>query len=117
MQNREALAELARRELARRHYSEYLAYAYGGEADGPAAYRTALRANPDILVPIPDGRMETELGRRVEAELKAPEPKVPEVLRELYSPLRAFRPAPRTPEPYDTFANTFTYGAEGGGNE
>ena len=29
MQNREALAELARRELARRHYSEYLAYAYG----------------------------------------------------------------------------------------
>jgi len=24
--------------------------------------------------------METELGRRVEAELKAPEPKVPEVL-------------------------------------
>ena len=29
MQNREALAELARRELARRHYSEYLAYTYG----------------------------------------------------------------------------------------
>ena len=29
MQNREALAELARRELARRHYAEYLAYAYG----------------------------------------------------------------------------------------
>ena len=29
MQNREALAELARRELASRHYAEYLAYAYG----------------------------------------------------------------------------------------
>ena len=81
--------------LTRREVSElvYLAYAYGGEADGPAAYRAALRANPDILVPIPDGRMETELGRRVEAELKAP----PEAAAP--PPEAAEPPEPPAPEP------------------
>ena len=58
-----------------------------------------------------------EPGFEAMADFRMPEPTQQEVLRELYSPLRAFRPAPRTPEPYDTFANTFTYGAEGGGNE
>lgn len=82
-------------QLTRREVSEvvYLAYAYGGEADGPAAYRAALRANPDILVPIPDGRMETELGRRVEAELKAP-PKAAAPPPEAAEP-----PEPPAPEP------------------
>lgn len=49
------------------------------------------------------------------AELKnyaLPEPDVKEVLRELYHPMRAFSPSPKVPEPYDTFAETFTYGFE-----
>ena len=56
-----------------------------------------------------------EPGFEAMADFRMPEPTRPEVLRELYSPTRAFRPAPRTPEPYDTFAHTFTYGPEGGG--
>ena len=98
IENRRNLRETFRNcfvSLSRREVSEvvYLAYAYGGEADGPAAYRTALRANPDILVPIPDGRMETELGRRVEAELMAP----PEAAAP--PPEAAEPPEPPAPEP------------------
>lgn len=54
-----------------------------------------------------------EPGFEAMAAFKMPEPTHPMVLRELYSPSRQFRPAPRIPEPYDTFANTFSYGMEG----
>ena len=58
--------------LSRREVSElvYLACVHGGEADGPAAYRATLRENPDVLVPLPEGRLETELGLRLEALLR-----------------------------------------------
>jgi len=38
------------------------------------------------------------------------EPNVPRALREPYSAHRAFAPSPRMPEPYTTFAETFSYG-------
>ena len=58
--------------LSRREVSElvYLACVHGGEEDGSAAYRAALRENPDVLVPLPEGRRETELGLRLEALLR-----------------------------------------------
>ena len=58
--------------LSRREVSElvYLACVHGGEEDGSAAYRAALRENPDVLVPLPEGRLETELGLRLEALLR-----------------------------------------------
>ena len=43
-----------------------------------------------------------------------PAPTVEKDLRELYSPRRPFTAPPRIPEPYTTFADTFSYGAEGG---
>ena len=49
------------------------------------------------------------------AELAAfamPAPTVPETLREAYSTSRAFAQPPRLPEPYATFADTFSYGKE-----
>ena len=39
-----------------------------------------------------------------------PQPNVPAVLREAYYPGRPFTESPRLPEPYETFADTFTYG-------
>lgn len=50
------------------------------------------------------------------APLKAhsmPEPSVRCCLRPYYSPLRRMTPAPTIPEPYSTFNETFSYGAEG----
>jgi hypothetical protein len=46
------------------------------------------------------------------AELKDAVPNVPTTLRETYSAHRAFAPSPEVPVPYDTFANTFSYGLE-----
>ena len=48
------------------------------------------------------------------AEFRLPEPTVKRPVRELYSVDRPFTPAPRLPEPYETFSETFTYGLEGG---
>lgn len=39
-----------------------------------------------------------------------PAPNVPATLRENYYPGRPFTESPRLPEPYDTFAETFSYG-------
>lgn len=39
-----------------------------------------------------------------------PEPTVKTEVRPLYTPDRPFTEPPRLPEPYDTFANTFSYG-------
>lgn len=68
-----------------------------------------------------DARCGTDWGKAVEplpelpefAELAAyamPEPTVPAVLRETYSASRPLTFAPRMPEPYETFADTFSYG-------
>ena len=49
------------------------------------------------------------------AEMKdwaAAAPTIPVVLRERYHAERAFAPTPRLPEPYETFAETFSYGYE-----
>lgn len=40
----------------------------------------------------------------------APEPTVPEVLREAYYPGRSFAPLPEPPVPYETLSETFSYG-------
>ncbi len=40
-----------------------------------------------------------------------PEPTKPCTLRKTYDAQRAFSPSPRVPEPYHTFAETFSYGA------
>ncbi len=39
-------------------------------------------------------------------------PTVPAVLRQRYDAQREFLPSPRVPEPYETFAETFSYGYE-----
>lgn len=44
------------------------------------------------------------------ADFKPAQPNVPGELRPLFSPDRPFTAPPRLPEPYDTFANTFSYG-------
>ena len=49
-----------------------------------------------------------------EADFRLPEPNVKVTLRETYSADRPFTPPPPMPEPYDTFAETFSYGMEGG---
>jgi hypothetical protein len=41
-----------------------------------------------------------------------PPPNVPMVLREAYHPKRPLTGAPRLPEPYQTFSDTFSYGIE-----
>ena len=46
------------------------------------------------------------------AELKDAVPNVAAPLRETYSAHRAFAPSPEVPVPYDTFAETFSYGLE-----
>ena len=48
------------------------------------------------------------------AQLPVPQPNVPATLRELYHSGRAFTQTPPLPEPYETFAETFSYGMEGG---
>jgi hypothetical protein len=51
------------------------------------------------------------------AELKSfamPAPNAKAQLRRLYSPDRPLMPPPRLPEAYDTFSETFSYGAEAG---
>ncbi len=49
-------------------------------------------------------------GFEAAAGFTPPPPNVPGPWRQLYSPERPFTPAPRFPEPYDTFSETFTYG-------
>lgn len=44
--------------------------------------------------------------------LELAKPNKPMVLREAYSGSRPFTRQPKVPEPYDTFANTFSYGAD-----
>ena len=44
------------------------------------------------------------------AEFKLPEPNVPQVLMETFRPDRPCTVSPRAPEPYATFAETFSYG-------
>lgn len=44
------------------------------------------------------------------AKLAVPEPNVPCAVREEYTSGRDFAELPRMPEPYDTFADTFSYG-------
>lgn len=46
------------------------------------------------------------------AEFRIPEPNIKETVREYYSRLRPYTPAPRIPEPYSSFAETFSYGKE-----
>ena len=48
------------------------------------------------------------------AEFHLPAPTVEKTLWTLYHPRRVHMAPPRIPEPYDTFQNTFSYGAEGG---
>jgi len=43
-------------------------------------------------------------------EFQFPAPNVPAVLRETYYPGRPFQESPPLPEPYETFADTFSYG-------
>ncbi len=46
------------------------------------------------------------------ADLRFPEPERKETVRQRYGASRPFTRSPRVPEPYDTFAETFTYGRE-----
>lgn len=48
-------------------------------------------------------------------DLKLPEPNHPAAVYELYSPDRGPAKPPRIPEPYKTFAETFSYGVPEGG--
>lgn len=48
------------------------------------------------------------------ADFKEIEPSHPVKIHEMYHSARAFSPAPRTPEAYATFSETFSYGYEGG---
>lgn len=43
---------------------------------------------------------------------KLPEPTIAAAVREVYTSDRPFTQPPRMPEPYDTFAHTFSYGCE-----
>lgn len=43
-------------------------------------------------------------------DFKMPEPNVKTTLREYYHVMRPFTPTPEPPEPYETFAETFSYG-------
>ena len=42
--------------------------------------------------------------------IQIPAPNVPAKVREVYSPNRPFAPLPEVPKPYQTFAETFSYG-------
>ena len=55
--------------------------------------------------PLPELPEFAELG-----EFKYPEYKVSKTIRTLYTPARPHTDAPRIPEPYNTFADTFSYG-------
>ena len=44
------------------------------------------------------------------ADLKLPDPTVAAKLYEVYSPEREYTAPPKMPEPYNTFAETFSYG-------
>ena len=46
------------------------------------------------------------------ADVAVAGPNEPRELRTLYTGARPFTKLPKVPEPYDTFANTFSYGAE-----
>ena len=48
------------------------------------------------------------------ADFHLPAPTVEKELWTLYTPRRPYMAPPRIPEPYDTFTDTFSYGAEGG---
>ncbi len=45
-------------------------------------------------------------------EIQIAQPNVPETLREHYHGMRPFTRLPKMPEPYETFEETFSYGAE-----
>ena len=55
--------------------------------------------------PLPELPEFAELG-----EFKYPEYTVSKTIRTLYTPARPHTDAPRIPEPYNTFADTFSYG-------
>ena len=55
--------------------------------------------------PLPELPEFAELG-----EFKYPEYTVSKTIRTLYTPVRPHTDAPRIPEPYNTFADTFSYG-------
>ena len=46
------------------------------------------------------------------ADVNVTEPNAPATLRSLYTGSRPFTKLPKVPEPYDTFENTFSYGAD-----
>ena len=60
----------------------------------------------DIPAPLPEDPAFAEM-----ASVTIPAPNVPCTLRETYRADRPFTPSPRVPEPYKTFAETFSYGA------
>ena len=45
-------------------------------------------------------------------DVKVMQPTIPVPLREQYSGTRRFTPSPRVPEPYESFADTFSYGMQ-----
>ena len=66
------------------------------------SYRTLLSANEVVE------RLDVELADGESVAMLRPA----EDVRALYSVDRPLTAAPRIPEPYDTFANTFSYGKE-----
>lgn len=60
----------------------------------------------DTPAPLPEDPAFAEM-----ASFSMPKPTKPCVLRETYRADRPFTPSPRVPEPYQTFAETFSYGA------
>lgn len=58
----------------------------------------------------PEKAFEKVPGLEPMAEFHMPEPNVPRTLMETYRPDRAKTRSPRSPEPYATFAETFSYG-------
>lgn len=60
----------------------------------------------DTPQPLPEDPAFAEM-----ASISMPRPTKPVTLRETYRADRPFTPSPRVPEPYQTFAETFSYGA------
>lgn len=60
----------------------------------------------DTPQPLPEDPAFAEM-----ASVSMPRPTKPVMLRETYRADRPFTPSPRVPEPYQTFAETFSYGA------
>ena len=77
---------------------------YLEDVDTPAGQKWATGKEMDAFPPMKE--FEDLKG------LKLAEPNKPMTLREKYSGTRPLTKQPKVPEPYDTFANTFSYGAE-----